>query len=70
MFIYLDLIWGKYDVGVVGRLVWFFCELKVVVVVIVGVGDKMFWGWFVVKRVCVLVIILVIYLIGWLDWIG
>lgn len=68
--VHANMIGGKYDVGVVGRLAQLFVEQEVDAVVTVGAGDKMFWGRLAAKRARVPAIISAIHSTGWPDQIG
>jgi len=65
-----DLIGGKYDVSVVGRLARLMRRRRIDAVVTVGAGDKMFWGRIAAKLAGVPVICSALHSTGWPDGVG
>ena len=68
--VFHDLIGGKYDVKVVGRLKRLLLEQEIDAVITVGAGDKMFWGRIAAKRARVPVIASALHSTGWPDGVG
>ncbi|MEM6689543.1 MAG: glycosyltransferase [Planctomycetota bacterium] len=65
-----DLIGGKYDVGVLPRLVRLFRSRKYSAVITVGAGDKMFWGRLAAWMARVPKIASALHSTGWPDGVG
>jgi glycosyltransferase involved in cell wall biosynthesis len=65
-----QLIAGKWDIGVLGRLTRLFRNRQAAAVVTVGAGDKMFWGRLAAWRAGVPVVLSAIHSTGWPDVIG
>ena len=68
--IFENLIGGKFDVGVVGRLRSLYKEHKIDAVVTIGAGDKMFWGRLAARYSRVPVILSALHSTGWPDGVG
>lgn len=64
------LLKHKYDFGVVGRLTRLMRQRRVDALVVVGAGDKMFWGRLAAWRAGVPVVLCAIHSTGWPDRIG
>jgi glycosyltransferase involved in cell wall biosynthesis len=64
---FAGLIRGKYDIGVVRRLVKLFKRQRVDAVITVGAGDKMFWGRIAARLARVPVVCSAIHSTGWPD---
>jgi glycosyltransferase involved in cell wall biosynthesis len=64
------LLRGKWDIGVVVRLMRLFREQRTDVVITIGAGDKMFWGRLAGKLAGVPVICSALHSTGWPDGIG
>ena len=65
-----NLIGGKYDVRVLGRLTKLMRRNQVAAVVTVGAGDKMFWGRLAARLAGVPVVLSAVHSTGWPDGIG
>ena len=68
--VHSNLIKGKFDVGVVGRLRKLFREQDIDAVVTIGAGDKMFWGRLAARYAKVPVILSALHSTGWPDGVG
>jgi glycosyltransferase involved in cell wall biosynthesis len=67
---YANIIGGKYDVRVLGRLTKLLRRNHVAAVVTVGAGDKMFWGRLAARLAGVPVVLSAVHSTGWPDGIG
>ena len=65
-----NIIGGKWDVGVLGRLARLMHRRRIDVVVTVGAGDKMFWGRLAAWVAGVPVIASALHSTGWPDGVG
>ena len=68
--VHCDLIHGKYDVKILGRLHRLFVQQQIDAVITVGAGDKMFWGRLAAKRARIPVILSALHSTGWPDGVG
>lgn len=68
--VFENLINGKFDIAVLGRLTQIIKESKIDAVITVGAGDKMFWGRLAAKRCRVPVILSALHSTGWPDGVG
>lgn len=68
--IHSQLIAGKYDARVLGRLKRLMKEQKVDAVVTVGAGDKMFWGRLAARQARIPVTLSALHSTGWPDGVG
>ncbi len=68
--VFHDLIHGKYDVGVVGRLRRLMVRERIDALVTVGAGDKMFWGRIAARSAGLPVVLCALHSTGWPDSIG
>lgn len=68
--VHSHLIGGKFDVGVLVRLVKLFHGVRADMVVTVGAGDKMFWGRLAAHIAGVPVIASALHSTGWPDGVG
>lgn len=65
-----NLLSGKWDLRVLGRLTKLFREREADAVVTIGAGDKMFWGRLAAKLAGVPVICSALHSTGWPDGVG
>jgi glycosyltransferase involved in cell wall biosynthesis len=65
-----NLLSGKYDVRILPRLTKLLRERQIDAVIIVGAGDKMFWGRLAAKRAGVPVVVSALHSTGWPDGVG
>lgn len=63
-------LYGKYDFGVLRRLVKHFRQRRIDAVITVGAGDKMFWGRLAAKFAGVSCIASALHSTGWPDGVG
>ena len=68
--IHSELINGKYDALVLGRLKRLMQSNEIDAVITVGAGDKMFWGRLAAKRAKTPVIMAALHSTGWPDGVG
>ena len=68
--VFSNVIKGKFDVGVVGRLRKLYRDNEIDAVITVGAGDKMFWGRLAAKYSRVPVILSALHSTGWPDGVG
>lgn len=68
--VHSDLIGGKWDIGVLPRLIRLMRNRRTDVVVTVGAGDKMFWGRLAAFIAGVPVIASALHSTGWPDGVG
>ncbi len=68
--VYSNLIKGKYDARVLGRLKRLFQNASIDALVTVGAGDKMFWGRLAARRAGVPAVLSALHSTGWPDGIG
>ncbi len=68
--VHSQLIHGKFDVMVIGRLARLFHSEAIDAVITVGCGDKMFWGRLAAWQAGVPVIISALHSTGWPDGVG
>lgn len=68
--IHSQLIGGKYDARVLGRLKRLLREEKIDAVVTVGAGDKMFWGRLSARQARIPVTLSALHSTGWPDGVG
>jgi glycosyltransferase involved in cell wall biosynthesis len=68
--VFSNLLRGKYDFRVLGRLARLFRARGIDAVVTVGAGDKMFWGRWAARRAQVPVIASALHSTGWPDGVG
>lgn len=65
-----QLIGGKYDIRVWGRLSRLFRARRIDAVITVGAGDKMFWGRLAARSAQVPVVLSALHSTGWPDGVG
>jgi glycosyltransferase involved in cell wall biosynthesis len=68
--VFSNLLGGKYDLRILGRLTQLFRARGIDAVVTVGAGDKMFWGRLAARRARVTVIASALHSTGWPDGVG
>ncbi len=68
--VHSDLLAGKYDLRVLGRLVRLLKQRRTDAVVTVGAGDKMFWGRLAAQCAGVPVVLSALHSTGWPDGVG
>jgi glycosyltransferase involved in cell wall biosynthesis len=68
--VFQELIGGKFDLRVVGRLKRLMQDHQVDALITVGAGDKMFWGRIAARRAGLPVIASALHSTGWPDGVG
>jgi glycosyltransferase involved in cell wall biosynthesis len=68
--VFHDILRHKYDLRVLPRLTRLFRDRRLDAVIIVGAGDKMFWGRLAARRARVPVVLSALHSTGWPDSIG